>query len=118
MNRLDFQKAINKYGIILSIQYTISLAWSYYFRNQLIDFTINKGDLGYGYIAYVPTALDIIFNIVFAILIYKDFKSNNSKSPLIVIMTLLFGFIGIVLFFIQVVYQSYVAKSDVLHQQD
>ncbi|MPQ46857.1 hypothetical protein GCQ56_07500 [Marinifilum sp. N1E240] len=110
MNRFDFQKAIYKYAILLSIAYLINLVWIYYFHNYLAQLMIESQNSMYEYISYIPTIITVLFNIAFAILVYKDFKINEIKNPLIVIITLFFGFIGIALFFIQVIYNQYVKK--------
>ena len=110
MSKFDFQKAIYKYAILLSITYLINLIWIYYFHNYLAQLMIESQSKMYEYISMIPRLIDILFNIVFAILVYKDFKTNDVKSPLIVVITLLFGFIGIALFFIQLLYSLYIKK--------
>lgn len=110
MNRFDFQKAIYKYAILLSITYIINLVWIYYFHNYLAQLMMESQNSVYEYISYIPRLISFLFNIAFAILVYKDFKLNKIKSPLIVIITLLFGFIGIALLFIQVIYNQHVKK--------
>jgi len=110
MSKFDFQKAIYKYAILLSITYLINLIWIYYFHNYLAQLMIESQSKMYEYISMIPRLIDILFNIVFAILVYKDFKTNDIKSPLIVVITLLFGFIGIALFFIQLLYSLYIKK--------
>ena len=111
MRKFDFQKAIYKYAILLSITYIINLIWIYYFHNYLARLMMESQNSMYEYLSMIPRIMDIIFNIVFAILVYRDFKINEIKSPLIVIITLLFGFIGIALFFIQLIYNLYVKKA-------
>ncbi len=115
MSRFDFQKAIYKYAILLSITYLINLIWIYYFHNYLAQLMIESQGKMYEYISYIPRIISFLFNITFAILVYKDFKLNEIKSPLIVIITLLFGFIGIALFFIQVIYNQYLKKASTQH---
>ena len=110
MNRFDLQKAIYKYAILLSITYLINLVWIYYFHNYLAQLMLESQNSMYQYISYIPRIITALFNIAFAILVYKDFKINEIKNPLIVIITLFFGFIGIALFFIQVIYNHNVKK--------
>ena len=114
MSRFDFQKSIYKYAILLSITYIINLVWTYYFYNHLSLLIVENSR--YEYISYIPRITSFLFNIAFAILVYKDFKLNEIKSPLIVFITLLFGFIGIALFFIQVIYNQYVKKASTQHR--
>ncbi len=115
MNRFDFQKAIYKYAILLSITYIINLIWIYYFHYYFALIIMENYSSFNEYISWIPRIITVIFNIAFAILVYKDFKLNEIKSPLIVIITLLFGFIGIALFFIQVIYNQYVKKTSTQH---
>lgn len=115
MSRFDFQKAIYKYAILLSITSIINLVWIYYFHNYLAGLMMESQNSIYKYMSLIPRVVDILFNIVFAILVYRDFKINGIKSPLIVIITLLFGFIGIALFFIQLIYNVYLKKNSTQH---
>jgi hypothetical protein len=90
------------------------MVWTYYLHNHL-DLLMMENSK-YEYISYIPGITGFLFNIAFAILVYKDFKLNNIKSPLTVFITLLFGFIGIALFFIQVIYNQYVKKASTQHR--
>lgn len=110
MKKFDFQKAIYKYAIILSITYLINLTWVYYFNNYFTQLVFENHYSLNEYISFIPSLIDFIFNVIFAILVYKDFKINDIKNPLIVVITLFFGFIGIALFFIQVIYTLYLKK--------
>ena len=112
MSKFNFQKAIYKYAILLSITYLINLIWIYYFHNYLSQLMIESSNLTQQFISMFPRLITTIFNVVFAILVYKDFKVNKIKSPLIVIITLFFGFIGIALFFIQLIHSLYLRKAN------
>ena len=83
----------------------------YYFHNYLTELMMDSQSNLYEYISMTPRLIDIFFNIAFAILVFKDFKINDIKNPLIVVITLLFGFIGIALFFIQLIYSFYIKKT-------
>lgn len=112
MNKFNFQKAIYKYAILLSITYSISLLWTYYIHNYLYVLTIESSNTMQQFILMIPSLIMIVFNVLFAVLVYKDLKVNKIKSPLIIIITLLFGFIGIALFFIQLIYSLYLRKAN------
>jgi hypothetical protein len=111
MGTFNFQRAIYKYAILLSITYFINLAWVYYFQNYLVHILLESQNRFYNYVSLISIIIGFIFNIIFAILVFKDFRKNEIKSPLIVIITLLFGFLGIALFFIQLFYNQYVKKA-------
>ena len=111
MNEFNFHKLISKYAILLSIYYTLNLIWIYFLYKYFSQFIIENHNSMYEYISYIPRIFTAIFNIIFAILVYLDFKQNNIKSPLIVIVTLLTGFIGIALFFIQLIYENQIKKT-------
>ena len=110
MKIFNFQKAIYKYAIILSIAHIINMVWLYYYQNNVAELMLENENTLIDIISFIPRLLNILFNVVLAILVYKDFKANNIKSPLIVIITLLFGFIGVALFFIQFIYNQYIKK--------
>ena len=114
MNKFNFQKTVNKYAILLALFYTLSLVWFYYFNRYLTPllFSENHAVLR-EYLSYFHYVISVISNIVFAVLVYKDLKTNGIKNPLIVIITLLFGFLGIALFFIQLIYELYIKKSSI-----
>ena len=112
MKGFNFQKAIYKYAIILSIEYSLTLLFVYYVQH-LIEIQMMENGTSFIenlFIQYIPTIRALIFHIIYAILVYKDFKVNNIKNPLIVTITLFFGFIGIALFFIQLIYNEYKLK--------
>ena len=111
MEKFNFTKAVYKYGILLSVDYILGLLWIYIFHQYVAQFIIENQNSLYEYISVIPRIITTAFNIVFAILVYKDFKANNIKSLLIVIITLFFGFIGIALFFIQLLYTLYIDKT-------
>jgi hypothetical protein len=115
MNNDYFEKTIFKYGILLSISYLTNLIWIYFAHNYFSQFFFeNKNEL-YEYISFIPRIITSIINVVCAVLVFKDFKKNGIKSPLIVLMTLLFGFIGIALFFIQIIYERHINKASTQH---
>lgn len=111
MEGFNFTKTVYKYGILFSIEYLVGLVWIYFFHNYVAQFLIENQDSLYEYISMIPRIQTTVFNIVFAILVFKDFKINNIKSPLIIVITLFFGFIGVALFFFQLLYSMYIEKT-------
>jgi hypothetical protein len=111
MNKNNFQKAINKYGILLSISYLTNLIWVYFAHEYFSQFVIENQNELFEYISYVPRIIRFFINVICAILVFQDFKKNGIKSPLIVLITLLFGFIGIALFFIQIIFERHINKA-------
>ncbi len=115
MSKFNFHKAISKYAILLSITYLISLIWTYYFHNYFSLLTFESSNIMQQFVLMIPSLIMIVFNVLFAVLVYKDLKVNKIKSPLIIIITLITGFIGIALFFIQLIYSLYLRKASTQH---
>ncbi|WP_282030853.1 hypothetical protein [Winogradskyella eximia] len=51
---------------------------------------------------YLSVGLDFIINIVFIVLLAKDMKTEKINSPLILIMTFFYAYIGILIFLLTV----------------
>ncbi len=111
MKRFDVQKAIIKYALLLSLFYLFNLAWMYYLHLHIVMWSADNAGKFYEYISWMPLIVQSLFNIVFAILVWKDLKANDIRSPLIVVITLLFGFLGIALFFLQLIYTLYLKNT-------
>jgi len=111
MEGFNFTKTVYKFGILFSIEYLLGLFWIYFFHNYVADFLFENQDSLYEYISLIPRIKTTVFNIVYAILIFKYFRINNIKSHLIVVITLFFGFIGVALFFFQLLYSMYIEKT-------
>ena len=117
MKVFNIRKAIYKYAILLSIQYLINLIWIYLLFNIFNEYTIEyKNSYPIDYISLIPRAITVIFNIIYAILVLLDLKFNEIKSPLIILITLFFGFIGIALYFILLIYNLYIKKTSTQHK--
>ncbi|MBI9058096.1 MAG: hypothetical protein JEZ01_10040 [Labilibaculum sp.] len=111
MNEFNFQKAISKYGILLTISYLFTFVWMYFYARIFTDWMVRENYMDlYDYLGYIPTAVTIIFNCVFAVLVHKDFKRNGIKNTLVVVITLFDGFVGVTLFFIQYIYTLHIQK--------
>jgi glucan phosphoethanolaminetransferase (alkaline phosphatase superfamily) len=109
--KYNIQKAIYKFAILLSIEYFINLAWIYFFHMYFSQILIENQSSLYEYISLIPRIVTIVFNIVYAFLVFTDLKINKIKSILVVLVTLFFGFIGIALFFIMLFYNIYIVEN-------
>jgi hypothetical protein len=115
MDKNSFQKLLFKYTLMLIIAYFIQTVWGQtylYLYPTLTEMILN---LQYTYknilLYIIPYSVYYFFNLIFAIMIYKDLKRNKIRSLLTVIITFLFGFIGIGLFFIQLLYKLKIQKT-------
>lgn len=115
MDKNSFQKLLFKYALILIIAYLIQTVWGqvlHYLYPTLYDMQQNFPYIYMNILLYIiPASVYYIFNLIFAIMIYKDLKTNKIKSPLTVMITFLFGFVGIGLFFIQLLYKLKIEKD-------
>ena len=102
MEKIKFQRLLFKYSILLSISYLLSSVWfhitPFYYKTVMETQMIKE------LLYWIPTIFRYFINLILAILIYRDLKDNEIKNFLTVIITFLFGFIGIGLFFIQLFY--------------
>ena len=114
----NIQKAIYKFAILLSIEYFINLAWIYFFYMYFSQILIENQSSLYEYISLIPRIITILFNIVYAFLVYIDLKINKIKSILIILITLFFGFIGIALYFILLFYNIYIIENKNQNQSE
>jgi len=113
MSTFNLNFTIKKYAIILLIYNVIILVWITHLHYFLFSILLNQKNIDfYGGLSLISQYIQYLFNIIFAVLVYRDFKAHDLKSPLTVIITLLFGFIGIALFFLQMIYHEYVNKLD------
>jgi hypothetical protein len=112
----SFNKTIYKFAILLSVEYLINLIWVYYFHSFVSRHAFELQNPYIDFVSFIPRAITIIFNIVYMILVYLELKSNNIKNILIVLITLFFGFIGIALFFLLIIYDLYIKKTNTQHQ--
>jgi len=108
--KYNIHKTINVFALLLSVQYLLNLVWMYFFRSYLSELLIENQNPYIEYVAYIPNAFTIIFNIVYMVIVYSELKKHDIKSILIILITLFFGFIGIALFFILLIYNLYVNK--------
>jgi Co/Zn/Cd efflux system component len=99
MTNKEFQSLINKYAILLFIGYFLSFILS----TVIVRFVSTEYLQYPNLIEYLSSAsgiIQLIVNIIAAVLISKDMKKLQIKNSLIVIMTVLFSLIGITMFFI------------------
>jgi hypothetical protein len=115
MYRNSFQKLLFKYALMLIIVYLIQTVWGHVYHYLYPVLYNMVQNLQYTYknilLYIIPASVYYIFNLIFAIMVYKDLKRNKIKSSLTVIITFLFGFMGIGLFFIQLLYELTIEKT-------
>lgn len=100
----DFQKRVLQYAIILSSLYLLQTVWSY-FGFKLLNEKIMENPQGMYLFQLIPIFVRYVFNAVIAFMAYSDLKKHMIKSPLTIIITFFFGFIGVGILFIQILYK-------------
>ncbi len=101
MTNNQFRTLINKYAILIFIGYSLTFLMSIVIK-RLIP-SANTGNLDIiGFLSSSTWMIQLIINIIAAILISKDLKKLEIKYNLIVIMTVLLSLIGITMFFITI----------------
>ncbi len=98
MTTNEFRALINKYAILIFVGYALS-------------FLINRS-IQYSSLTWIDDSLisiliyslvfviQLIINIIAAILISKDMKRFNINNNLIIVITVFFSLVGVVMFFI------------------
>lgn len=104
MGNAKFQTLLFKYSIILSLSYIMNSLWF------LVISYLKENEQLVQQIYYVPEYFRYLINLIVAVLVYLDLKKYAIKNFWIVIITFLFGFFGVGLFFIQVFYKLRMAK--------
>ena len=99
MTNNNFKTLINKYAILIFIGYSLTFLISTII--QRLIFEVNAGNQSFiGFLSSSTWIIQLIVNIIAAILVSRDMKRLNIKNNLIVAMTVLFSMIGITMFFI------------------
>lgn len=99
MTNNQFRALINKYAILIFIGYSSTFIVSIVIQRLIPSVNIGNPDI-IGFLSSSTWLIQLIVNIIAAILISKDLKRLNIKNNLIVVMTVLFSLIGITMFFI------------------
>ena len=111
MNKAQLNFLLSKYAITLSIAYAIALVWVFISHRF---FTVGEtySSMEFEMIASVPFFTTSGINIIVAIMTAYDMKKISKINWLIVIITALFGFFGVGLFFIYLFHHVLIAKDD------
>ena len=99
MTNNEFRLLLNKYAILLFIGYALIFIISTVIYRFLPDTNGNDVLLN-SLFSLLPTMIQLIINIIAAIMVSKDMQTLNIKNNLIVIFTIFFSLIGITMFFI------------------
>ncbi len=99
MKNNDFGALVNKYAILIFIGYALTFFISTIVRWLIPETNTSNLDL-ISFLSSSTWIIQLVINIIAAILISKDLKKLNIKNNLIVVMTILFSLIGITMFFI------------------
>ncbi len=99
MTNNEFRLLLNKYAILVFIGYALSFLISNIIFRFLPDTNGNDVLLG-SFFSFLPAIIQIIINIIAAVMISKDLQRLHIKNNLIVTLTVFFSLIGIVMFFI------------------
>ena len=101
MTNNEFRTLVNKYAILIFIGYLLNFLILTVIQRFIP--IVNLGGFDFiGILASFTWVIQLVINIIVAILISKDLKRLNIKNNLIVVMTVLFSLIGITMFFIMI----------------
>jgi len=99
MTNNEFRLLVNKYAILIFIGYSLNFLISTVIQRFIPGAYTGNVDI-VRILASSTWVIQLIINIIAAILISKDLRKLEIKNNLIVIMTVLFSLIGITMFFI------------------
>ena len=102
MTKNGFIQLVNKYAILIFIGYALTFIISSAIQ-RLNPNTIIRTTEFIGIISSSIWLIQLIINIIAAVLISKDLKKMEIKNNLIVLMTVFFSLIGITMFFITII---------------
>lgn len=99
MTNNQFRTLINKYAILIFIGYSATFLISTVIQRLIPSANTGNTDI-IGILSSLTWIIQLIINIIAAILISKDMKKLNIKNNLIIVLTVLYSLIGITMFFI------------------
>ena len=102
MTNNKFKSLLNKYAIIIAIGYSINFIISVVIIRLIPIYPSETVSTIMGILGSLTWLIQLIINIIVAILISKDLKQLEIKNNLIIIMTILFSLIGLTMFFITI----------------
>jgi len=100
--RYDIPRVIGKYALIIITIYLIQTIFEFAFDHYLKKLTIQTEMTIW--ISFIPRALDLLFNIITAIIIFIDKKRFELKTRFVVFVTVIFGPLGVCFFLISLIY--------------
>lgn len=121
MKNDSFIRLIIKYAILLIITQIVNYVW-FYFHFQIGGESMLKYSfLDESMWITIETITRKAILLLFAILIYFDLKKNNIRNLLLPIITFIFGYIGIYLsliLLIYVIHKNQIEKMNASRQQN
>ena len=99
MTNNEFRALVNKYAILIFIGYSLNFLLLTLIQRFIPSAIAGNFDF-MEVLASSTWLIQLIINIIAAILISKDLKKYHIKNNLIIVMTVLFSLIGITMFFI------------------
>lgn len=110
MEKIKFQKLLFKYSIILSFVYLVNSSW-FYLSHQFFEY-FSESRLTFSLFYYIPTFFRYFVYLIVAIIVYNDLQKYHIKNFWIVLLTFLFGFFGVGLFFIHLFYKLHIENRN------
>ncbi len=110
MQNINLNFLLAKYAIALSIGYLFGFVWVFISHNFI---TVGKSYTGteFELLQNLPTYISFGINIIIAFMTAYDMKKLGSINWFVVIISALFGFLGVGLFFIYAFYLNLTKKS-------
>jgi len=102
IKKYDILRIISKYALIIIIIYLIQTIFGFAFDHYLKKQTIQT-EMPI-WISFIPRALDLLLNIITAIIVFIDKKRFELKTRFLVFVTIVFGPLGVCLFLISLIY--------------
>jgi len=99
MTNKNFRTLVNKYAVLIFIGYSLTFLISTIIQRLIPEANTGNSSI-IGFLSSSTWIIQLIINIIAAILVSKDMKRLDIKNNLIVAMTVLFSLIGITMFFI------------------
>lgn len=104
MKNDPFINLILKYAILLIVTQIVYYAWFYFHFQIGGDAMYENSFFGERVWTTIETITRKAFFLLFAILIYLDLKKNNVRNILLPIITFIFGYIGVYLSLMLMIY--------------
>jgi uncharacterized membrane protein YpjA len=102
IKKYDIPRILGKYALIIIIVFFIQTIFGFAFDHYLKKQTIqNEMPI---LISFVPRALDLLLNIITAIIVFLDKKRFELKTRFLVFVTVVIGPLGVCLFLISLIY--------------